>query len=222
MADAKVILEREYIVPLRRETRKAPNWKRTQKASKALRNFLVKHMKPLDMDGKNVKIGKGLNDLLWKNGIRNPPHTVKLIAKKDDKGIVTADLIGVIKIGAKFYNKPAVKDKKKEEAKVEKKAEAKEAEKPAKEEKKEEPKEETKETPKEEAPEKEEPKEEKAEEKKEEPKEVEHTKEEKAHTKIKDTNPKPDEVKPEVKEPIKDKPKPESKQKENIKENNLN
>ena len=90
----KVVVEREYNVPLRREFNKVPRWKKTQKASKGLRNFLVKHMKPEGMEKTNVKIGKYLNEELWKHGIKNPPHHVKIIAKKDDKGIVRAELVG--------------------------------------------------------------------------------------------------------------------------------
>lgn len=85
-------LERTYTVPLRKEFMKSPRWKRTKKAVIALRQFLVKHMK-----SENIKIGKELNEALWERGIRHPPHKVKLVAKKDAEGVVTADLFGVKK-----------------------------------------------------------------------------------------------------------------------------
>jgi ribosomal protein L31E len=92
----KKVLERSYVVPLRREWLKVPRYKRAKKASTGLRAFLVKHMKPeKDEKGKfQVKIGKHLNDFLWKHGIKNPPHKVKITAIKDDKGIVRAELEG--------------------------------------------------------------------------------------------------------------------------------
>ena len=85
---AKTVLERVYNVPLRKEYMKAPNWKRTPKAVKALREFISKHMK-----SENVVIGKYANQLLWKNGIKNPPHHVKVNAVKDDKGKVMVELV---------------------------------------------------------------------------------------------------------------------------------
>jgi len=40
----KIVLEREYNVPLRRVFIKGPHWKKTQKAAKGLKAFLIKHM----------------------------------------------------------------------------------------------------------------------------------------------------------------------------------
>lgn len=85
---AKNVLERVYNVPLRKEYMKAPNWKRTPKAVKALREFISKHMK-----SENVVIGKYANQLLWKNGIKNPPHHIRVSAVKDDKGKVMVELV---------------------------------------------------------------------------------------------------------------------------------
>ena len=62
----KTVLERVYNVPLRKEYQKAPNWKRTPKAVKALRQFISKHMK-----SENIIIGRYANELLWKNGMKN-------------------------------------------------------------------------------------------------------------------------------------------------------
>lgn len=101
-------LERTYNVPLRKEYMKAPRWNRTKKAVTALRQFLAKHMK-----SENVLLSKGLNEEMWKHGIQNPPHHVKVKAVKDDKGVVKADLFAV--------EKPASKKKDKTEAKADKK-----------------------------------------------------------------------------------------------------
>lgn len=104
-------LERTYTVPLRKEFMKSPRWKRTKKAVIALRQFLVKHMKSED-----VRIGKELNDALWQRGIRHPPHKVKLVARKNAEGIVTADLFGVQKKAPREKKKAAKKAADKKEA----------------------------------------------------------------------------------------------------------
>ena len=85
----KMALERTYNIPLRKHFRKAPKYKKTNRAVSALRSFLSKHMKSED-----VKLGKNLNQHLWKQGIRNPPHHVKVTAIKDDEGVVRAELFG--------------------------------------------------------------------------------------------------------------------------------
>jgi len=90
------VIERTYNVPLRKEYQKVPRWKRTKKAVTALRQFLQKHMK-----SDNVKLGKELNEKLWKHGIKNPPHHVKVTVTKDEKGEVKAELFGVEKKVAK-------------------------------------------------------------------------------------------------------------------------
>src|SRR3989338_1969745 len=86
-AEAKVVLERVYNVPLRKEFMKAPRYKRSKKAVIALRQFIAKHMK-----SENVLIGKYANQFIWKDGIQNPPHHVKVNAIKDDKGFVKVEL----------------------------------------------------------------------------------------------------------------------------------
>lgn len=99
-------IERVYNVPLRKEWLKKPKYVRAKKAARALREFLVKHMKSQD-----VKLGKHLNEELWKHGMKNPPHHVKLTAIKDDKGVVRAELIG-------FKYEEFKKEKKEEKGKL--------------------------------------------------------------------------------------------------------
>ena len=120
----KTVMERTYNVPLRKEFQKAPKWRRTKKAVKALREFIIKHMK-----SEEVKIGKYLNLKLWKHGIKNPPHHIKVKAAKDDKGVVLVELAEL--------PKEAILEKQKEEEKTKEK-EAKEKEKKTEEPKKEE------------------------------------------------------------------------------------
>lgn len=115
----EIAIERVYNVPLRKEYLKVPNWKRTKKAVAALRQFLSKHMKSED-----VRISKELNEKLWDNGIKNPPHHVKVTVKRDDKGVVRAELFGEkkeTKSTAKKTAKQKLAVKKEEKASVEEK-----------------------------------------------------------------------------------------------------
>lgn len=96
---------------------KAPRWNRTKKAVIALRQFLAKHMK-----SENVLLGKELNEEMWKHGIQNPPHHVKVKAVKDDKGVVKAELFGAEKPASK--KTPAEKKETKTAKKESKKAKA--------------------------------------------------------------------------------------------------
>lgn len=85
-------MERIYTVPLRKEWLKTPEYKRAKKASTALRQFLSKHMK---VDSEMVKIEKYANEFLWAQGIKHPPHKIKVRVNIDDKGFVRAELFGV-------------------------------------------------------------------------------------------------------------------------------
>jgi ribosomal protein L31E len=92
--DKKPELVREYVVPMRREFIKAPEYRKSKKAVKALKQFLAKHMKVVDRDIDKVKIDIYLNNEIWHRGIRKPLPRVKVIAEKRD-GIVYARLAEV-------------------------------------------------------------------------------------------------------------------------------
>jgi|SaaInlV_200m_DNA_2_1039689.scaffolds.fasta_scaffold00001_198 large subunit ribosomal protein L31e len=120
-------LERLYTVPLRRGFLKTSKYKRSKKAVKVLKEFIAKHMK-----SDNINIGADVNELIWKNGIKNPPPRVKILATKED------DKVSVI---LEANKKDDVKKAKTEKPKADSKATVKEAkEEPAKEAKTEEPK----------------------------------------------------------------------------------
>ncbi len=119
--ESKIVLERTYTIPIRRETLKAPAYRKAKKAVNAVRNFLIKHMK-----SDNVSIGRYLNMKLWQNGIKNPPGKVRVVATKDDKGKVAAEIIGAPKEKAetkRAKTKEAPKAEAKTEAAKEEKAE---------------------------------------------------------------------------------------------------
>lgn len=95
------VIERTYTIPLRKEWQKSPKYRRAKKAVTAVKAFLKRHMKA---ELKDIKLGKHLNEELWKHGIKNPPPRIRINVQKDDKGIVRAELIG----------KPIVIEKKEE------------------------------------------------------------------------------------------------------------
>ena len=76
--------EREYTIPLRRKWKNVPRYKRANKAIKAIKEFLVRHMKIRDRDLKKIKIDKHLNESVWSRGIRKPPVKIKVMAVKED------------------------------------------------------------------------------------------------------------------------------------------
>ncbi len=130
--EKKIVLERSYNIPLRKKYQRAPRWKRTNRAVKAVREFVMRHMKATD-----IRIGKYLNLELWKHGAKNPPHHIKVDCKKDEEGSVKVELVGAPEEKPKEEKKKAKKEEKEEEIKV-KEALGKEKEKIEKLEKKEE------------------------------------------------------------------------------------
>jgi large subunit ribosomal protein L31e len=95
MADKKTEtnkLEREYVIPLRNKWKRVPRYKRANKAIKAIKEFLVRHMKIRDRDLKKIKIDKYLNEEVWFKGIKKPPARIKVKASKDEKGEVKVEL----------------------------------------------------------------------------------------------------------------------------------
>lgn len=118
---AKNVLEREYIIPLRRHVLGVPYYRKAKKAVIEIRLFISRHMK-----SENVSIGKYLNEHVWLHGMKNPPKKVKVTAVKDSDGKVIVELFGA----PKEEKKKSVKEGAKKEAKE---TLSKEAEKPEKE-----------------------------------------------------------------------------------------
>ncbi len=78
----KILLEREYTIPLRRAWLKAAEYKRVRKSVKTIRKFIARHMKVPERDESKVKINKWLNHELWFRGIKHPPAKIKVKVKK--------------------------------------------------------------------------------------------------------------------------------------------
>jgi len=117
--EPKVTLEREYIIPLRRQWLKVPEYKRANKAVKAIKQFLVKHMKVYDRDLRKIKIDILLNNELRFRGMRKPPAKIKVKAKKYDDGIVKVELAEIPKVIKYKLDKEKKKEKEIDKKKTE-------------------------------------------------------------------------------------------------------
>jgi len=93
----KVILEREYIVPLRKRCLRTPYFRRTKRAMKVLKEFIAKHMKTEDRRTDMVKIDMYVNhEVNFRNEI--PPNKIKVRCKKMESGIVKVELVDIPQI----------------------------------------------------------------------------------------------------------------------------
>jgi len=136
--EEKIILEREYNIPLRKEWLKVPRYRRAKKAIKAIREFLARHMRA---DFEKIKVGRWLNEEMWKHGIKRPPHHIKVKTTKNDEGVVKVELTKLPKEAleeAKREEKVKEEKKGKEEKKEEEKEKVEEKEEEKVEEEKEE------------------------------------------------------------------------------------
>lgn len=82
MADEKI-----FTIPLKESFKKAEK-KRTPYAARLVRSYLQTHMKM-----ENVKIGRKLNEEIWKRGIRRPARNVRVKVIITD-GEARAELLG--------------------------------------------------------------------------------------------------------------------------------
>jgi ribosomal protein L31E len=148
--EPKIVLEREYIVPLRSGWLKVPKHKRAAKAVKTLKEFIARHMKVYDRDLRRIKIDIILNNEIRFRGMKKPPAKIKVMAKKLDNETVRVELVNIpahvsfarlreqkknTEVAKKVEDKKKVEEekveteKKTEELKEEDKEEAKEKEK---------------------------------------------------------------------------------------------
>lgn len=126
--EPKIVLEREYTVPLRSEWLKVPEYKRANKAVKALKQFMVRHMKVYDRDLRKIKVDYVLNNEIRFRGMKKPPARIIVKAKKYDDGIVRVELVNIPE-HIKYERLRQEKKTKKQEKKTEEKVEAKKEEK---------------------------------------------------------------------------------------------
>jgi len=82
--------ERIYTIPLRRKVQTVPRWRRSEKAVRAVREFLARHMKA---EIEKVRLDPSINEKIWERGSQKPPARIRVRAVKFDDGIVEAELI---------------------------------------------------------------------------------------------------------------------------------
>ena len=79
-------MERTYTIPLR-EVYEAPRPRRANKAVKAIKEYVAKHMK-----AKEVKLDKSINEAIWERSREKPPRKIKVkVVKEED--VATASLV---------------------------------------------------------------------------------------------------------------------------------
>lgn len=122
--EPKLVLEREYTVPLRKGWLKVPEYKRANKAVKTLKEFLARHMKVYDRDLRKIKVDIFLNNEIRFRGMKKPPAKIRVKAKKFDDGIVKVELI-TLPAHIKFAKLKQEKIKEEIKKKVEERAEEK-------------------------------------------------------------------------------------------------
>lgn len=135
--ERKKVLEREYVIHMRKEISKVPSYKRAEKAITAIKEFLLRHMKVYDRDKKKIKLSKWLNEAVWARSIKNPPVRIKVKAVKFSDGIVEAELAELSKNAQIEKTKEQQRKEEAEKIDSQKAEEAKKAEEVAKPEEKE-------------------------------------------------------------------------------------
>lgn len=75
--EGELVLERTYIIPLRKVYHITSRRKRAARAIRFLREFIKRHMK-CDV----VKISNEVNEYIWSRGIEKPPRKIKVKALK--------------------------------------------------------------------------------------------------------------------------------------------
>ncbi|MEM3147569.1 MAG: 50S ribosomal protein L31e [Candidatus Jordarchaeales archaeon] len=77
---------RIYTIPLKKAYY-VPRYKRTEKAIRLIREFILRHMK-----AERVVILQRLNEKVWSRGDQKPPRRIKVKAVKDKEGVVKVDI----------------------------------------------------------------------------------------------------------------------------------
>jgi large subunit ribosomal protein L31e len=118
-------IEREYVIPLRREWLKVEEYRRAGRAAKAVKQFIAKHMKIPERDVDKVKLDMYLNNEIWFRGKRHPPSKIKVkVIKEGDivkvEFVETPQYVKFLKAKHERLHKEA-EEEKKEEAKPEEK-----------------------------------------------------------------------------------------------------
>lgn len=71
--------ERVYVIPLRSSVSKAARDKRTGKAVRTVRDFLIRHT-----GAERVNVSQKINQTLWKSSRQRPPKSIQVRVRVDD------------------------------------------------------------------------------------------------------------------------------------------
>jgi large subunit ribosomal protein L31e len=80
--------EQIFTIPLR-VTKTVPRTKRSPKAIKAIKAYVVKHMR---VDEDDIWVDPMVNEAIWKRGRQNPPRKLRVKALKLEEGEVEVSL----------------------------------------------------------------------------------------------------------------------------------
>jgi large subunit ribosomal protein L31e len=78
--------ERIYTIPLR-NVKKAPRWKRSNRAIKEIREFLMRHTK-----SDYVILDATINEKVWERGSQKPPSRIR-VKVTEEEDIIRAELV---------------------------------------------------------------------------------------------------------------------------------
>jgi large subunit ribosomal protein L31e len=81
--EEEIVEERVYTIPLGRAWI-SPRKKRTPRATRLIKSFIERHMKP-----EALVISNEVNEKIWSRGIEKPPRKIRVRAAKDREGTVT-------------------------------------------------------------------------------------------------------------------------------------
>jgi large subunit ribosomal protein L31e len=81
--DDEIVEERIYTIPLGKAWI-SPRKKRAPKATRLVKSFIQRHMKP-----EVLRVSNEVNERIWRRGIEKPPRKIRVRAAKDKEGIVT-------------------------------------------------------------------------------------------------------------------------------------
>ena len=78
--------ERIYTIPLR-DVKKAPKWKRSNRAIVVIREYLMRHTK-----SEYVVLDTAINEKVWERGAKKPPSRIR-VKVTEEEGIIMAELV---------------------------------------------------------------------------------------------------------------------------------
>jgi large subunit ribosomal protein L31e len=96
--EEEIVEERIYTVPLGKAWIMPPR-KRTPRAMRMIRAFVIKHMKleakkeeEEEEEPKKLVISNEVNEKVWERGVEKPPRKIRIRAAKDKEGNITVYL----------------------------------------------------------------------------------------------------------------------------------